>query len=591
MKTILLWDLRFPANKPVRLTLDDAVASAAVRSGAAAAADPAQSGALNAGGALDPGMLTEVVLQHGVNGTAMSRVFLPYSVVLVGAAAGVLASIGTPIASTPAPTPTVTISGAQSKPEGNSGATLYTYTVTRSTAIGAVLVPWSFTAGGTDATDYTGGTLPAGGNVSMADGVATGTIVISVNGDTVVEGDETFTVLISTPSGYVAGAATSATGTVLNDDVAVPALPRLSAGIARVRAGTGRSVVAMVGDSLTDGWGSAATTGTGSGSNPGKSPNFLRSNSYPSQMAALYSAAGTPSRADAFFTGQAYNSTMSDLAYAYPNTTFGADWSISSSLFTLGGSMMVCSSTSTTAATYQPLFSADSFDILVPGLASYGIMTVTDVDSGTVLATIDQSVLTGGVTQGSGAARMVRVTRTAHSTGALSFSRAFGGAVYLIGIIPFDSTSPRLEFLNFGFPGSTTANWTATTSAWSPFICLGLFASYVDAWQIELGANDSVAAVSSTTYQTNLQNIANKIKTYGDGMMAKTNPASSGSYNVSAAYLAAVDAVQATINSNAAIDFNSTTYVAADRFDAIHLTQQGYAKKAAGDKAYIDAKV
>ncbi|MEG3177066.1 BNR-4 repeat-containing protein [Sphingomonas sp. RB3P16] len=114
--------------------------------------------------------------------------------------------------------PTVTISAAQSKSEGNSGASLYTYTVTRSTAIGAALVPWSFTAGGTDATDYTGGTLPAGGNVSMADGVAAGTIVISVNGDTVVEGDETFTVLISTPAGYVAGAATSATGTILNDD-------------------------------------------------------------------------------------------------------------------------------------------------------------------------------------------------------------------------------------------------------------------------------------------------------------------------------------------------------------------------------------
>ncbi len=124
-----------------------------------------------------------------------------------------------------APSATVMISAAQSKSEGNSGATLFTYTVTRSASSGAVAVPWAFTAGTTSADDFTGGAYPAGGTVNMADGVATGTFTVSVAGDTVVEGDETFTVLISTPSGYVAGSATSATGTILNDDTAgLPAL-------------------------------------------------------------------------------------------------------------------------------------------------------------------------------------------------------------------------------------------------------------------------------------------------------------------------------------------------------------------------------
>lgn len=98
MKSILLWDPRFPDHRPHRLSVDDAVASAAVRSGVAAAANSAQAGELSAGGPLDPGMLTEVVIQHGASG-ATRRVFLPYSVVMVGAAAGVLASIGTPIGS------------------------------------------------------------------------------------------------------------------------------------------------------------------------------------------------------------------------------------------------------------------------------------------------------------------------------------------------------------------------------------------------------------------------------------------------------------------------------------------------------------
>ncbi len=104
MKTILLWDPRFPDRRPVRLTLEDTVASAAVRAGVAAAANPAEAGALSAGGALDPGMITEVVLQHGTRNLTR-RAFLPYSVVMVGAAAGVLASIGTPITGGVIPTP------------------------------------------------------------------------------------------------------------------------------------------------------------------------------------------------------------------------------------------------------------------------------------------------------------------------------------------------------------------------------------------------------------------------------------------------------------------------------------------------------
>lgn len=106
MKTILLWDPRFPDRKPARLTVDDAVASAAVRSGCATAANPTEAGILGAGEPLDPTMLTEVVMQQA-NGT-LRRVFLPYSVVMVGASVGIMASIGTPIAGGVAPTPTPT---------------------------------------------------------------------------------------------------------------------------------------------------------------------------------------------------------------------------------------------------------------------------------------------------------------------------------------------------------------------------------------------------------------------------------------------------------------------------------------------------
>jgi len=219
MKTILLWDPRFPNRKPARLTVDDAVASAAVRSGCATAANPAEAGTLGTGEPLDPTMLTEVVMQQASG--ALCRVFLPYSVVVVGASVGIMASIGTPITGSvvPTPTPSVTISSAIAQTEGNAGTTAFVYTVTRSVSAGAVVVPWSFMAGATSAADFVGGLVPTGGNLTYADGEASKTITINVQGDTAVESDETFTVLISTPNGYVAGAATSATGTVLNDDV------------------------------------------------------------------------------------------------------------------------------------------------------------------------------------------------------------------------------------------------------------------------------------------------------------------------------------------------------------------------------------
>lgn len=124
-----------------------------------------------------------------------------------------------------APRPNVTISGAQSKVEGNSGTTTWTYTVTRSTAYGATAINWTFAAGTTSAADFQGGDLPVGGTVNLANGVAAGTFTITTVGDTVVEPDEVFTVSITAPPGYTLGTPSSATGTILNDDSDTPVDP------------------------------------------------------------------------------------------------------------------------------------------------------------------------------------------------------------------------------------------------------------------------------------------------------------------------------------------------------------------------------
>lgn len=115
--------------------------------------------------------------------------------------------------------PTVTILSV-SKNETDSGTNVYTHTVSRSITSGAQSVVWSFAAGSTNAADFVGGVLPTGGTITIADGASSAAITINVAGDLTVEPTESFTVSITVPAFYAAGASTSATGEIVNDDVA-----------------------------------------------------------------------------------------------------------------------------------------------------------------------------------------------------------------------------------------------------------------------------------------------------------------------------------------------------------------------------------
>ncbi|CAH2030771.1 Calx-beta domain-containing protein [Trichlorobacter ammonificans] len=105
------------------------------------------------------------------------------------------------------------------KSEGADGMVNYTFTVTRTgnTALEAT-VDWAVAAGSADADDLAGGLLPSG-TLTFASGVNSQTITVQVAGDTVVEGDETFTVNLGNPSTGAAVVVGSATGTIISDDV------------------------------------------------------------------------------------------------------------------------------------------------------------------------------------------------------------------------------------------------------------------------------------------------------------------------------------------------------------------------------------
>ena len=118
---------------------------------------------------------------------------------------------------TPAQTTLAIAATDADKPEGDSGTTDFTFTVTRSgdtTAAGDV--DFAVTSVQADAADF-GGALPMG-TVSFAAGETSKVITIPVSGDTDAEAPEEFTITLSNPTGGAAITTAEATGTIQNDD-------------------------------------------------------------------------------------------------------------------------------------------------------------------------------------------------------------------------------------------------------------------------------------------------------------------------------------------------------------------------------------
>ena len=104
--------------------------------------------------------------------------------------------------------------------EGQSGSTVFTFTLTRSgNTDGSSTVDWSVigsSASPVVAADFSGGVLPSG-RESFAAGEISRTINVQVAADSFVEPDDGFSLNLSNPVGATLATA-SASGTILNDD-------------------------------------------------------------------------------------------------------------------------------------------------------------------------------------------------------------------------------------------------------------------------------------------------------------------------------------------------------------------------------------
>lgn len=114
--------------------------------------------------------------------------------------------------------------------EGDADSTPFTFEVSRTgDTNGDLSVDYAVSGAGPE--DFAGGVRPSG-TVSFADGETTETITVDVRGDTAVEPDEDFTVVLSNASDDALITAASAGGTILNDD-----RPAVSVGDASIAEG------------------------------------------------------------------------------------------------------------------------------------------------------------------------------------------------------------------------------------------------------------------------------------------------------------------------------------------------------------------
>lgn len=346
-------------------------------------------------------------------------------------------------------------------------------------------------------------------------------------------------------------------------------LPKFSAAVKAVKAGTGNARWLMIGDSLNAGLGAGQRFG-GSGIDstiPGS--GFRKDVALPAQVAMMLNAAGIPARGDAFF-GDGNSCTGNATNYgptANIDVTFGADATIIDDLISFGGEFFVIKAEST----FTPRSPANRFDFYYFSAGGNAPITVKDSD-GTTLGTVDTTAGTGIV--------KATISRSANTAAPIRFSAGTGS--YFIGLKPWSTVERRVEILNVGISGAQSQTFFETGSAWSPGNSFQVFAE-VDLVTIQLGQNEraKTAAQCRADMETLIALVKAKCPN-ADIQLIKTHLTNGGSADVQADKFAALDAIATAQNLATPIGFDSGVLVdSRDYNDAIHLSELGYRREAA----------
>lgn len=259
------------------------VVSAAYTTAAGSASAPADFAAA-AGTVTFAAGETSRVITVAVAGDTLDEADETYSVTLSSPVNASLAdATGAGVITDDDDAPSLSISDA-TVAEGNAGSTTASFTVSLSAASGRVVTASFATSAGSAAAgaDY----VTALGTITLAEGVTSQTVAITVNGDTLDEADETFTVTLSGPTNATLLDA-SGTGTITDDD----ASPSLAISDVTITEGNGGTTAAVLTVTLSAASGRAvgASYATVAGS-AGSPADFT------AQSGSLTFAAGTTSQ-------------------------------------------------------------------------------------------------------------------------------------------------------------------------------------------------------------------------------------------------------------------------------------------------------
>lgn len=306
-----------------------------------------------------------------------------------------------------------------------------------------------------------------------------------------------------------------------------PLLPKFRTALLASIAGTGRTTIAMTGDSTT----------AGVGATYAQAVPALIGGLYKSQLAL-------PDMGQSMFgcgIGQVSNTN-----YIIYNSAISGSFGGSSGL-SVGGNLISESPNNVTLVSYAGT-SYDTIEFWYPVTVSGGSATVKMKLDATTIATVNQT----SVTEGAGH------TKASGTAGVPLIETGASGATFSIGFWAYDAANNGCAVLNMGYSGATVSAWLDVSHAYSPVGMLAIIPRNLQT--ICLGINDWNTAVPLATYSANLQTfINNAIAAGSDVMLIGPNrtPISAGiSLATQNTYIAAMQAV-ATSNNLAFFDIGS----------------------------------
>lgn len=287
-------------------------------------------------------------------------------------------------------------------------------------------------------------------------------------------------------------------------------LPKTRAAFAKVQDGVADARVFILGNSITYG---AGTSGSLTAN--------LRAKSYPTKLAALLTAAGTPSVQG---SGN-YNGGVTPLNTGDPRWSLGAGWANASGVNTLGGYTLFNSSTNNVLS-FSPGVQFDTIKIWYIQNAGLGSFTVS-VDGGATLGTVACN----------GSMSLTSATVTCPNTATrIDFTPTTLGTGMYIALVEVSlSTKKQVLISNFGFHGGRVANFVTGTGPWAPLPALTSMAP--DLTVICMTTNDIAQSTSIPTFSAQMQTLIDAAKAGGSDVALMSDiPFSSAVFTATAPF-------------------------------------------------------